>query len=250
MPGYSITLACVAAWLVVMVTTVHGGDNDECVDTLTYCPQYTDIELKQQHAWCSRRRNYEWCEKSCGKCTPKPAVHGGWSSWTQVSPCTVTCGGGVYQRSRTCTKPAPRKGGRPCEGDSTSSVKCSPIKCSAFMFKNIIKDLADTISVDGVVTTWTRWGSCSSSCGGGSRTRVRSCRPPTDGGAPCSDELEQTSSCSTNRCPECFLKPNPDSGYSYLQFVHWRWVPRPCAPGTMWVTSACRCDHPHSHEGK
>ena len=43
----------------------------------------------------------------------EPPVDGDWSKWTE---CTLPCGDGGTQY-RTCTSPAPKHGGKPCEGE-------------------------------------------------------------------------------------------------------------------------------------
>jgi hypothetical protein len=42
-------------------------------------------------------------------------VHGGWSPWGPWT-CSVRCGGGHGQRTRSCSHPAPNILGRPCPG--------------------------------------------------------------------------------------------------------------------------------------
>ena len=51
------------------------------------------------------------------------AVNGGWSSW---STCSKACGEGT--QSRTCTNPAPVRGGNPCSGPTTQI--CNVQACS------------------------------------------------------------------------------------------------------------------------
>ena len=57
------------------------------------------------------------------------SVDGGWSDWEQSSDCSVTCGDGVMQMTRTCTEPAPASGGIDCQGDSNRMEPCSLVDC-------------------------------------------------------------------------------------------------------------------------
>lgn len=41
-------------------------------------------------------------------------VDGGYSEWGDWDDCTVTCGGGVQYRQRSCTNPPPSGGGNDC----------------------------------------------------------------------------------------------------------------------------------------
>merc|ERR1719315_313692 len=56
-------------------------------------------------------------------------VNGRWTEWSAWSQCSATCGGGLKQRTRTCTNPAPANGGLNCEGDGMESEACNNIDC-------------------------------------------------------------------------------------------------------------------------
>merc|ERR1712218_578702 len=59
--------------------------------------------------------------------------------------------------------------------------------------------------------SWSSFSPCSSTCGGGTRTRTRECKDSTDGGAECPGEASQTEACNTEECPyphSCKLQVN------------------------------------------
>ncbi|KAL5253235.1 hypothetical protein ACHWQZ_G013119 [Mnemiopsis leidyi] len=57
------------------------------------------------------------------KCT-KP-VDGGWTSYSDWSDCSTSCGTGSQTRDRTCSNPAPADGGRECDGSGRETRQCS-----------------------------------------------------------------------------------------------------------------------------
>uniref|UniRef100_A0A672IER4 Semaphorin-2A n=1 Tax=Salarias fasciatus TaxID=181472 RepID=A0A672IER4_SALFA len=58
---------------------------------------------------------------------PCPAAPGPcWSSWSQ---CSSSCGGGHYQRTRTCSSPPPANGGDICIGLHTEEALCNTHTC-------------------------------------------------------------------------------------------------------------------------
>lgn len=114
-------------------------------------------------------------------------IDGGWSSWVDVSGCTVTCGGGNQTRLRTCSNPPPNHGGQPCPGPNRDVQPCNVQACP----------------VDGKWSTWGSWTSCPVSCGGGSQTRHRTCTdpPPSNNGMTCEGDTSETQPCNIQQCP-------------------------------------------------
>ena len=55
--------------------------------------------------------------------------NGQWSDWDSWSDCTVSCGGGLRSRNRSCTDPPPENGGDSCIGISLQSEMCNPFMC-------------------------------------------------------------------------------------------------------------------------
>ncbi|XP_028269597.1 A disintegrin and metalloproteinase with thrombospondin motifs 13 [Parambassis ranga] len=75
----------------------------------------------------------QWCLK--GRCvspddlSSSVVVHGAWSSWSESSFCSRTCGGGVTLRMRQCNNPRPAFGGNDCEGPHIEAELCHQQPC-------------------------------------------------------------------------------------------------------------------------
>ena len=115
------------------------------------------------------------------------SVDGQWSSWTEWSGCSTTCGPGTIGRTRTCTQPSPQNGGQECIGNEADEQICNPEPCP----------------IDGKWSRWSNWSSCSEECGDGIQTRNRSCDSPVPqhGGLDCGVQANQTQSCFIKYCP-------------------------------------------------
>nr|XP_036854879.1 A disintegrin and metalloproteinase with thrombospondin motifs 14 isoform X2 [Manis javanica] len=88
------------------------------------------------------------------------------------------------------------------KGPPLDGTECAPGK---WCFKGhcIWKSLEQTYGQDGGWSSWTKFGSCSRSCGGGVRSRSRSCDnpPPAYGGRLCSGPMFQYQVCNSEECP-------------------------------------------------
>uniref|UniRef100_A0A3Q1DEM2 Peptidase M12B domain-containing protein n=1 Tax=Amphiprion ocellaris TaxID=80972 RepID=A0A3Q1DEM2_AMPOC len=82
----------------------------------------------------------QWCLK--GRCvsphdlSSPVVVHGSWSSWSEFSSCSRTCGGGVTLRTRQCNNPRPAFGGNACGGPDIEAELChqQPCECTQLDF--------------------------------------------------------------------------------------------------------------------
>merc|ERR1712150_419342 len=89
----------------------------------------------------------------------KCPVNGNWGEWNDFGSCSVTCGGGIQQRTRRCNNPSAAFGGLAClltgstekrAKEETESRKCNEQKCK----------------VDGNWGEWSSFTQCSATCGG------------------------------------------------------------------------------------
>ncbi|WAR10854.1 NETR-like protein, partial [Mya arenaria] len=60
---------------------------------------------------------------------PCGVVNGGWSRWGSWDTCSVTCGGGVQRRHRSCTNPSPSTLGHSCAGTDEQTNICNTGSC-------------------------------------------------------------------------------------------------------------------------
>ncbi|XP_062578075.1 coadhesin-like [Saccostrea cucullata] len=114
-------------------------------------------------------------------------VDGNWSGWGSYSHCDVTCGTGWKLRRRNCTNPPPSGGGGDCVGLDEEGILCLNKPCP----------------IDGAWSAWSRYSTCSVSCGGGNRERNRTCNnpEPSNGGRDCTGNSTMSETCNTSICP-------------------------------------------------
>ncbi|XP_031162820.1 properdin [Sander lucioperca] len=161
---------------------------------------------------------------------PNCPVDGSWGAWSQPGPCSVSCGEGLQLATRRCDSPAPKYGGRHCDGPSTQSSVCQ-----------------SPCPVDGFWTGWSSWGECSASCipegRAPVRSRQRSCSNPAPSSSPpgagCQGGASETTFC--NHLPHCSV----DGGWgSWSPFSS---CPVTCGAGLQ--VSLRRCDSPAPKHG-
>ncbi|CAB4001536.1 A disintegrin and metallo ase with thrombospondin motifs 6 [Paramuricea clavata] len=70
----------------------------------------------------------KWCIH--GECVDdgSPVIDGNWGEWSDYTPCTRSCGGGVRHRIRKCNNPSPSNGGMKCAGSSVGQHRICNVK--------------------------------------------------------------------------------------------------------------------------
>ena len=116
------------------------------------------------------------------KCCP---VDCKWGLWEAFGRCSASCGGGMQTRKRKIALSA-KCGGAPCSGESQEKQKCN-LKCCPVNCK---------------WGSWSKFSSCSASCGGGSQLRTREISIPNScGGVDCVGSSIDKRSCGEKCCP-------------------------------------------------
>lgn len=132
----------------------------------------------------------------------------------------MTCGGGVQNRSRTCTNPPAQFGGKLCPGESDETRVCNEDSCpSKFLlcfdalmlgigyFNRPVTIWSFSISLSVVpveteclvsLVIGLTGSDCPVTCGGEVQNRTRNCNNPLAqfGGKPCPGEGDETRSCN------------------------------------------------------
>ena len=88
-----------------------------------------------------------------------PSVAGGWTSYGAFDACTVSCGGGTQDQTRTCTSPAPSYGGVSCAGSATNQQACNTHSCVLTATSLSAFSGATVLDSGGKGVRWTSSGS-------------------------------------------------------------------------------------------
>lgn len=133
-----------------------------------------------------------------------------WTEWTPWTECTQSCGGGSRKKARECLLPKSSEKEIVCDGEHEVIEDCNTKECP-------------------VLTPWSEWTSCSVTCGGGSKRRVRDCMLPKTGSGtnPCLEPLEEVSPCGEINCPQ------------WTEWTEWTECSQPCGGGTRTKIREC-----------
>jgi len=115
-----------------------------------------------------------------------------YSTWTNWSVCSTSCGGGTTRRQRAPAITA-KDGGLECSGGTTEARACSQAACP----------------IDCKLSDWTSWSECSRPCGNGTATRYRSqAVPAAKGGRQCASKMVEFKVCQGSDCiaPEALIR--------------------------------------------
>ncbi|XP_076053538.1 hemicentin-1-like, partial [Oratosquilla oratoria] len=153
--------------------------------------------------------------------SPPCRIDGSWAPWGPWASCSTSCGGGIRRRRRECTDPEPSEDGRFCQGSDTLQEYCNLEPCP----------------VHGGWSSWSSWGPCTATCGGGQRHRYRTCDNPVPGpgGRACAGQDEEYEACSSHKCPVAG---------SWGQWGSWSGCSVSCGVGIRERTRACNAPYP------
>ncbi|XP_048584539.1 uncharacterized protein LOC5510519 isoform X4 [Nematostella vectensis] len=179
--------------------------------------------------------NAKYNKHGCkGNCITDPSGLGVGRTWSNYvymfkqewSLCTKTCGGGEKQKYE-------------------SELATGDASCSDGTRKSVLKKAAcntDPCAVDGGWSDYSSWSLCTKSCGGGTRTRTRTCTnpKPSSGGKDCVGDDKQTRECGKAPCPV-------NGGWS--EFSEWTKCTKTCGGGKQERTRTCTNPSP-SNGGK
>merc|ERR1719182_1222750 len=123
-------------------------------------------------------------ERSCN--TQPCPINCKLSIWTGWSKCSAECGGGVQQRLREVEMEM-KYNGKPC-GPTSQTKSCQAQACEK----------------DCVLSSWTKWSSCSKECDGGTKRRQKFVSEPALGAGKCATAWDPTrlqyKQCAMHRC--------------------------------------------------
>ncbi|KAK7501165.1 hypothetical protein BaRGS_00007650, partial [Batillaria attramentaria] len=152
------------------------------------------------------------------------AVPASWASWQPWSACSVTCGTGERTRQRSCSTGLVTD----CGSDWSETKSCNAGKCPDIFWG-----------------TWSEWGACSQSCGGGQRSRSRRCVDSASGTEAqdqneCKGKDSEKENCNKQKCPKA----------SWEEWAQWTVCSTECGKGRRSRVRTCSLDGAPSDDCK
>jgi len=106
-----------------------------------------------------------------------------WNAYGPFGACNATCGGGKQNQTRT-QNPA-QFGGKACSGSDTNFGDCNTQPCP----------------IDCTWNSWSAFGACNVTCGGGIQNQTRTQNAAQFGGLACTGPAINFTTCNTQNCP-------------------------------------------------
>ncbi|XP_030843525.1 A disintegrin and metalloproteinase with thrombospondin motifs adt-1-like [Strongylocentrotus purpuratus] len=147
-----------------------------------------------------------------GTCESTPCQsESSWTPWSEWTKCSASCDGGSRTRWRECND-AKRNLATGCEGEYMDESDCGSAPCVAT--SSSPKQPSSGSEVKNW-STWNDWSSCSATCGGGTRSRLRECEGPNESLAvDCEGGYMESSDCGSQPCQSSFragsIQGSPD----------------------------------------
>ncbi|XP_055956211.1 A disintegrin and metalloproteinase with thrombospondin motifs adt-1 [Patella vulgata] len=169
-----------------------GSSKDTTSCTQTPCPDWSDWSnwgscsatcgegKKKRSRQCLNSKRETDCSGSSEdttSCTQTPCPE--WSEWSDWNSCSSSCGEGQQTRSRRCMNSI---NNGECKGNSQITRSCSQADCPDW-------------------SVWSKWSTCSVTCGEGKRERQRKCLN-SKLGSNCRGNSKDTTACVQAPCPD------------------------------------------------
>uniref|UniRef100_H2YEX9 SCP domain-containing protein n=1 Tax=Ciona savignyi TaxID=51511 RepID=H2YEX9_CIOSA len=236
------------SWSACSTTCGYGGTRRRSRECNTFVSKDCGSPAKEFEFFCASTQ--------CGSTTSTSTSGANWRSWTSWTACSATCGGGRRERTRSCSSGRLQDctgynqqlldcNRRPCpswnnwRGWGSCSVTCGGGRKVRTRACNTGSDAdcsgspqasqpCNTNACPTGWSTWSSWSRCSTTCGGGIRTRNRGCQALSS--SQCPGPRRERGPCNTQSCSAA-------SGWS--SWSAWSACSHTCGPSTSSSTRSC-----------
>ncbi|XP_011663142.2 sushi, von Willebrand factor type A, EGF and pentraxin domain-containing protein 1 [Strongylocentrotus purpuratus] len=147
------------------------------------------------------------------ECMSNPCIHGSCENKLEGFHCECESG----YKGELCTDTQDLCSDGLCKNAASCQTVEGAPEC--LCRKGFSGQFCETRKVDGAWSYWSLWTECSSTCGGGTRSRTRDCTNPAPqgGGLNCTGKAEQDGICNAFECPGCLRLRRPLRGYLHCE---------------------------------